>query len=123
MDQNRAVALKAMVSDLTQEIAIGRKRLTALGQSLIAASNELACEKEKDMPDDLTNTRPARCFDWLRAHLGFFDKIAPDAPGYSHMTQETWEKLLGDGIDVYVVNSSSFMKKDIPVSYLPPENK
>jgi hypothetical protein len=111
MDQNRAVALKAMVSDLTQEIAIGRKRLTALGQSLITARNELACEKEKDMPVDLKNTRTPRQFDWLKAHLGWFDKLAPD------MSQARWEELLCDGIDRYVANSTSFMTKDIPVDY------
>lgn len=54
-----------------------------------------------------------RQFDWL--HLVWYDKIAP---GSEHpVSQERWEELLGNALDRYVVNSSEFMERAIPVTY------
>ncbi len=75
------------------------------------------------MSKDLSNTRPPRQFDWLIAHLGFYDQIAPGTPELPHMTQATWETLLGDGIDRYVVASTSFMNREVPLDYLPSEKR
>lgn len=121
--RQKAAALESTILALGKEIAYSQKRLDALKQSLASALEKLAYEKETDMPVDLNKTRPARQFDWLKAHLGWYDKIAPGSPDMDHMTQETWEALLGDGIDRYVVTSTSFMGREIPLDYLPSEKQ
>lgn len=120
---HKVADLEGAIPALEAEIVVSQKRLDALKQSLASTMEKLIREKEADMPVDLTNTRPPRQFDWLRAHLSWFDKLAPGTPDMEHMTQERWEEILGDGIDRYVVTSTSFMKKEIPLDYLPSEKK
>lgn len=60
-------------------------------------------------------TKKPRQFDWLKLHLKWFDKIAPDSE--QPVSQERWEELLSNALDRYVVNSSEFMDREIPLSY------
>jgi len=59
-------------------------------------------------------------FDWLKIHLGFYDRLELS---HTASKQKLWEELLGDALDRYVVQSVGFMKTPIPQKYLPKDRQ
>lgn len=57
--------------------------------------------------------RKARQFDWIKYHLEWYDKLSP---GHSGISQASWEAILGEALDRYVVNSITFMNRPIPIT-------
>ena len=67
------------------------------------------------MQDNEDTVKP-RQFDWLKLHLEWFDKLAPDS-GISNSTQGSWELLLCGMFDRYVEDAPKLKEKEIPLSY------
>jgi len=65
--------------------------------------------------EDNEDTVKPRQFDWLKLHLEWFDKLAPDS-GISHSTQGSWEYMLCGMLDRYVADAPKLVGKEIPLS-------